>query len=248
MTALGTPAPINVAPFDVLDLGLIPYADAWALQKEHHARVAAGGRPTLLLAEHPPVLTLGRKAREGHNIVVTRDYLDSQGIAVYEVERGGDVTYHGPGQLVGYAIFPVGRRVADFLRLLEAATIRALNALGLPDARPNPGYAGVYVDPRHVNGRTYDQKICSFGVAVQRGVALHGLGLNVATRLQHFELILPCGLQDTHMTSVAREYGLRGLGTAPDMAASRAALTEAFGAVFESYDWTLPEVVAGGMK
>lgn len=238
--------------FDTLDLGLIPYADAWALQKEHHQRVAAGGRPTLLLAEHPPVLTLGRKAREGTNIVVTREYLDRQGIAVYEVERGGDVTYHGPGQLVGYAIFPVGRRVADFLRLLEGATIQALRTLGLPDARPNPGYAGVYVDPRTINGRQYDQKICSFGVAVQRGVALHGLGLNISTHLQHFELILPCGLQDTHMTSLAHEYSRRGLDTAPDMAASKAALTAAFADVFESYDWTLPQtealMAAGGTK
>ena len=234
--------------FDMLDLGLIPYADAWASQKQHHARVAAGGQPTLLLAEHPPVLTLGRKAKEGNNIVVTRDYLAAQGIAVYDVERGGDVTYHGPGQLVGYAIFPVGRRVADFLRLLEGATIEALRALGLPDARPNPGYAGVYLDPRQVNGRSYDQKICSFGVAVQKGVALHGLGLNVATNLHHFELILPCGLQDTHMTSVEREYELRGLGTPPDMQAAKLALTAAFGHVFESYDWTLPEAVAGGTK
>ena len=235
-------------PFGVLDLGLVPYADAWALQKEHHARVATGGRPTLLLAEHPPVLTLGRKAKEGNNIVVTREYLDSQGIGVYDVERGGDVTYHGPGQLVGYAIFPVGRRVADFLRLLEGATISALQRLGLPDARPNPGYAGVYVDPQTVNGRRYDQKICSFGVAVQRGVALHGLGLNVATKLQHFELILPCGLQDTHMTSIEREYERRGLGVAPDMQAAKSALTTAFSKTFESYDWTLPELATGGIK
>jgi lipoyl(octanoyl) transferase len=238
--------------FDALDLGLITYADAWALQRGHHTRVAAGGRPTLLLAEHPPVLTLGRKAKEGSNIVVTRDYLAAQGIEVYEVERGGDVTYHGPGQLVGYAIFPVGRRVADFLRLLEGAVVHTLNTLGLPDARPNPGYAGVYVDPRNINGRPYDQKICSFGVAVQRGVALHGLGLNVATDLQHFELILPCGLTDTHMTSVVREYELRGLGTAPDMSTTKRVLTEAFETVFEPYDWTLPQaepqLATGGIK
>ncbi|GGJ83055.1 lipoyl(octanoyl) transferase LipB [Deinococcus aquiradiocola] len=234
--------------FDTLDLGLIPYTDAWAAQKEHHARVAAGGRPVLLLAEHPAVLTLGRKAKEGTNIVVTRAYLDAQGIAVHEVERGGDVTYHGPGQLVGYAIFPVGRRVADFLRLLERAVVVTLQELGLPDARPNPGYAGVYVDPLDVNGRTYDQKICSFGVAVQRGVALHGLGLNVGTNLQHFELILPCGLQDTHMTSVAHEYDRRGLGTPPDMPTVKDALTRAFAAVFDTYDWTLPEPAAGGPK
>ena len=238
--------------FDITDLGLIPYADAWALQQRHHERVAAGGTPALLLAEHPPVLTLGRKAKEGNNIVVTRKYLESQGIAVYNASRGGDVTYHGPGQLVGYAIFPVGRRVADFLRLLEAAVMGTLNTLGLPDARPNPGYAGVYVNPREVNGRLYDQKICSFGVAVQRGVALHGLGLNVSTNLQHFELILPCGLQNTHMTSLEREYGLRGLGVTPDMQRVKDTLSEAFGTVFESYDWALPQteltLAAGGTK
>ena len=243
--------------FDITDLGLIAYADAWALQQQQHERVAAGGTPALLLAEHTAVLTLGRKAREGTNIVVTREYLASQGIAVHHASRGGDVTYHGPGQLVGYAIFPVGRRVADFLRLLEGAVVRALNALGLPDARPNPGYAGVYVNPREVNGQPYDQKICSFGVAVQKGVALHGLGLNVSTNLQHFELILPCGLQDTHMTSLEREYQLRGLGVAPNMQQVKAALSEAFAAVFESYDWALPKtepaqaeltLAAGGTK
>ncbi|WP_019010301.1 lipoyl(octanoyl) transferase LipB [Deinococcus aquatilis] len=230
--------------FDVLDLGVVPYREAWDLQKAHHARVAAGGRPALLLLEHPPVLTLGRKAREGSNIVVTREYLAAQGIEVLEVERGGDVTYHGPGQLVAYAIFPVGRRVADFLRLLEASTLHALNTLGLPDARPNPGYAGVYVSPRDVNGLTYEQKICSFGVAVQKNVALHGLGLNVTTNLQHFDLIVPCGLSGTHMTSVQREYDLRGMERTASVAEAKAALIAAFHTTFAHYDWTLPDVAS----
>jgi lipoyl(octanoyl) transferase len=237
---------MKAAAFEVMDLGTVPYRDAWALQKEHHARVVAGGRPALLLLEHPPVLTLGRKAREGSNIVVTREYLAAQGIEVVEVERGGDVTYHGPGQLVAYAIFPVGRRVQDFLRLLEGATITALNALGLTDARPNPGYAGVYVDPREVNGLNYDQKIASFGVAVQKNVALHGLALNVTTNLQHFELIVPCGLSGTQMTSVEREYDLRILGPVPRMDTARKALADAFATTFESYDWTLPEYAGAG--
>ncbi|UQN05224.1 lipoyl(octanoyl) transferase LipB [Deinococcus sp. QL22] len=230
--------------FDVLDLGVVPYREAWDLQKQHHARVAAGGRPALLVLEHPPVLTLGRKAREGSNIVVTREYLAAQGIEVLEVERGGDVTYHGPGQLVAYALFPVGRRVADFLRLLEAATLHALTVLGLPDARPNPGYAGVYVNPREVNGLTYEQKICSFGVAVQKNVALHGLGLNVTTNLQHFDLIVPCGLSGTHMTSVEREYQLRGLERTASVAEAKAALIAAFHITFAAYDWTLPDVAS----
>ncbi|WP_343216541.1 lipoyl(octanoyl) transferase LipB [Deinococcus aestuarii] len=232
-------------PFDVLDLGVLPYREAWDVQHDVHARVAGGGRPTLLLVEHPPVLTLGRKAKEGTNIVVTRDYLAAQGIEVLEVERGGDVTYHGPGQLVAYAIFPVGRRVQDFLRLLERAVIVTLHDLGLPDARPNPGYAGVYVDPRTVNGREYEQKIASFGVAVQRNVALHGLALNVTTNLGHFDLIVPCGLSGTQMTSVEREYELRGIERTASMAEARKALTRAFHTTFENYDWTLPELAAG---
>ncbi len=238
---------MTASPFAVRDLGVTPYRDAWDLQKTLHAQVAAGDAPpTLLLVEHPPVLTLGRKAREGTNIIVTRDYLRQQGIEVLEVERGGDVTYHGPGQLVAYAIFPVGRRVADFLRLLEQATIRALHDLGLEDARPNPGYAGVYVTARDVNGLTYDQKIASFGVAVQRHVALHGLALNVNANLQHFDLIVPCGLTQTHMTSVQREYDLRGLNRAASMPEAKDALTRAFHTTFAQYDWTLPTPTAAG--
>ncbi len=238
---------MTASPFAVRDLGVTPYRDAWDLQKTLHAQVAAGDAPpTLLLVEHPPVLTLGRKAREGTNIIVTRDYLRQQGIEVLEVERGGDVTYHGPGQLVAYAIFPVGRRVADFLRLLEQATIRALHDLGLEDARPNPGYAGVYVTARDVNGLTYDQKIASFGVAVQRHVALHGLALNVNANLQHFDLIVPCGLTQTHMTSVQREYDLRGLNRAASMTEAKDALTRAFHTTFAQYDWTLPTPTAAG--
>ncbi|THF85766.1 lipoyl(octanoyl) transferase LipB [Deinococcus sp. KSM4-11] len=229
------------------DLGTLPYRDAWALQRELHAQVVDGTTPpTLLLVEHPPVLTLGRKAREGTNIIVTRAYLEAQGIEVLEVERGGDVTYHGPGQLVAYAIFPVGRRVVDFLRLLEDATITALHTLGLDDARPNPGYAGVYVEPRAVNGHTYDQKIASFGVAVKRHVALHGLALNVTTNLAHFDLIVPCGLTDTQMTSVEREYDRRGATRTASMAEARTALADAFAATFEPYDWTLPQFAAVG--
>lgn len=232
--------------YEVRDLGLLPYPDAWAEQLRLHAGVADGERPTLLLVEHPPVLTLGRKGG-AENIVVTRAYLKRQGIDVHEVERGGDVTYHGPGQLVVYPIFPVGRRVRDYLRLLEAATVRALGTLGL-EARPNPGYAGVYVAPRLHNGQLRDQKIASLGVAVKRDVALHGIGLNVSTDLHHFELIVPCGLNDTTMTSIEREYQLRGLGTPPGMPQVKAAVLAAFAGEFETYDWTLPQLAAGGPK
>ena len=231
--------------FDVLDLGLSDYAAAWQVQKQRHAQVAAGGRPVLLLTEHRPVLTLGRKAVDGENIVASRKVLAAQGISVYPVERGGDVTYHGPGQLVMYAIFPVGRRVRDFLRLLEAATLGTLERVGLPDARPNPGYAGVYVPDRTENGVSLQQKIASIGVAIKQQVALHGVGLNVKTNLEHFELIVPCGLTETRMTSIAREYKLNDLGTPPDMAAVKRAAAEAFAEHFHTYDWTLPLTAVG---
>lgn len=226
--------------FEVIDLGLVDYQAAWDIQKQHHTRVASGGRPTLLLAEHPAVLTLGRKAQAGENIVVTREYLAAQGIGVHEIERGGDVTYHGPGQLVIYAIFPVGRKVRDFLRLLEEVTLQALAALNLRDTRPNPGYAGIYVPDREVSGLMRHQKIASIGVAIKRHVALHGVGLNVSTHLDHFDLIVPCGLADTQMTSIEREYQLREMGRVPDMNVVKQAVTEAFAETFRDYDWTLP--------
>lgn len=227
-------------PFEVLDLGVMDYLAAWELQKQHHAAVAAGSLPKLLLVEHPAVLTLGRKAAEGENIVVSREYLAQQGIAVHAIERGGDVTYHGPGQLVMYAIFPVGRRVRDFLRLLETATQRTLTLCGLSDTRPNPGYAGIYTPDREVNGRVYHQKIASIGVAVKQNVALHGVGLNVSTHLQHFDLIVPCGLTDTQMTSMNREYERYSLGTPPSMEAVKKAAAQAFYDTFAEYDFSLP--------
>nr|WP_245528367.1 lipoyl(octanoyl) transferase LipB [Deinococcus maricopensis] len=229
--------------FDVLDLGTVPYDVAWDTQRQHHARVVNGAQPTLLLLEHPAVITLGRKAYTGENIIVTREHLDRLGIRVFEIERGGDVTYHGPGQLVGYAIFPVGRRVRDFLRLLEASLVDALGTFGLA-ARANPGYAGVYVEARDVNGRTLEQKIASIGVAVQRNVALHGFALNVSTNLDHFEFIRPCGLTDTQMTSVDREYALRGLGTPPSMDDVKAEIARAFARAFATYDWSIPAPAA----
>jgi lipoyl(octanoyl) transferase len=225
--------------FVVRDLGLTPYQDAWDEQRREHARVVSGGPPTLLLVEHPPVLTLGRSAHAGTNIVASQALLEANHVSVFEVERGGDVTYHGPGQLVGYLIFPVGRRVRDFLRLIEAGLVGALAEVGLA-ARANPGYAGVYVQERVVNGRTLDQKIASIGVAVKQNVALHGFGLNVSTNLDHFDFIVPCGLTDTQMTSVAREYQLRGLGPAPDVDHMKRVVSDVFAQTFIQYDWTLP--------
>jgi lipoyl(octanoyl) transferase len=208
--------------FTVSDLGLVPYREAYALQLAAHARVVAGGAPELLLLEHPRVVTHGRKDTEDTNLVLSPEALRRMGIEVVATERGGTATYHGPGQLVAYPIFPVGRRVRDFLRRLENVQIKVLEDYGLT-ARPNPGYAGVYVG---------DDKIGSIGVAVRQHVAMHGLALNINTNLADFDLIVPCGLTDTRMTSLERI-----LGRPVPMPKVKAAMEAAFRAEFMAYKW-----------
>ena len=208
--------------FITRDLGITPYREGYALQLEAHARVVAGGAPELLLLEHHRVITQGRKDFETTNLVASLEELTYLGVEVVPTERGGTATYHGPGQLVAYPIFPVGRRVRDFLRRLENVQIRTLEMYGLT-ARPNPGYAGVYVG---------DDKIGSIGVAIRQNVALHGLALNVNTRLEDFELITPCGLTDTRMTSMQKL-----LGYEISMFGVKARLEAAFRTEFDGYKW-----------
>jgi lipoyl(octanoyl) transferase len=183
--------------FEVVDLGRRDYREAWDVQRAVHADVADGRRaPTLLLVEHDPVITFGRKGGREH-LRVGEEELRARGFSLYDIERGGDVTYHGPGQLVGYPIFPVGRRVRDFLRSLEGALVRTLADFGIQGAG-SPGYAGVWVG---------DEKVVAIGVAVQRHVAFHGFAMNVHTDLAHFETIVPCGIADRGVTSVSRLLG-----------------------------------------
>jgi lipoyl(octanoyl) transferase len=183
--------------FATKDLGVMRYQEAYLLQLETHAAVVAGNTPQLLLLEHPRVITHGRKDDDTTNLVTPLEVLAQLGIDVVATERGGTATYHGLGQLVVYPIFPVGRRVRDFLRRLENVQIRLLEQYGV-QARPNPGYAGVYVG---------DDKIGSIGVAVRQNVALHGLALNINTHLPDFDLIVPCGLDGVRMTSLQAILG-----------------------------------------
>ena len=183
--------------FEVVELGRLDYLAAWDLQRTVHAEVADGARPpTLLLVEHDPVITFGRKGGRDH-LRVAEDELRARGFALYDIERGGDVTYHGPGQLVGYPIFPVGRRVRDFLRSLEGALVRVLADYGVV-GEGSPGYAGVWVG---------DEKVVAIGVAIQRNVAFHGFAMNVHTDLSHFETIVPCGIADRGVSSISRLVG-----------------------------------------
>jgi lipoyl(octanoyl) transferase len=184
---------------EVVQAGTVPYEDALAWQRELAEDRIAGRLPhdVLLLLEHPPVVTLGRNAHAAN-------LLQPAGIDVFEVERGGDVTFHGPGQLVGYPILDLHAYKQDlhwYLRTLEQALIEALGVLGIPAER-NPGFTGVW---------TRGRKIASIGIHVKQWVTWHGFALNVTTDLTHFDRIVPCGIQGVEMTTVDREAG-RGTG------------------------------------
>jgi len=183
----------------LLSCGRLSYREAWALQRALvAARQADRIEDTLILVEHPPVITIGRAGRPA-NVLVSRSLLAARGIDVYEIERGGDVTYHGPGQLVGYPILnlrALDEDVVRYIRLLEAALINALGTYGIVAHRLR-GYPGVWVG---------EAKIAAIGVAVKRKVTMHGFALNVAPHLDDFTLINPCGLGKP-VTSMARLLG-----------------------------------------
>jgi lipoate-protein ligase B len=183
----------------VVRLGTIDYGEALELQRTLAAERISGAIPQdlLLLLEHPPVVTLGRSAKKAH-LVASPDYLRSRGVDVFEVERGGDVTFHGPGQLVGYPIFDLRRHRPDlhwYLRQVEQSLIDALGDYGI-DAERNSGFTGVW---------TGGKKIASIGVHVRDWVTWHGFALNVTTDLSYFDLIVPCGIDGVMMTSIEKE-------------------------------------------
>jgi lipoate-protein ligase B len=178
----------------LLDLGRAPYGAVWDRQKELvEARQADRTPDTLILVEHDEVVTLGRRRDAGKNVL-------SRDLPVVEIERGGDVTYHGPGQLVAYPILKLEgdeRDLHAYLRRLEAALLDTLAAFGL-HGRRNPGLTGAWIGPR---------KVASIGIAVRRWVTFHGLALNVSTDLTRFSAINPCGLDAAVMTSMSEAAG-----------------------------------------
>jgi lipoyl(octanoyl) transferase len=226
-------------------LGRVPYRDAWALQHELVERRVAGEIPdTLLLLEHPAVLTLGRHADEGH-IRATPGELAVRGIECIRIERGGEVTYHGPGQLVAYPIVALSARgllLRPFVRALEAAMVATCASLGVTATR-HEGHPGCWCDADGPRPR----KIGALGVRIERGVSYHGIALNVHPDLRDFELIDPCGMPGVESTSIAREAGWpegRPTGTAVAEAAST--LAKAFGDLLgTTIEGELPAVVAG---
>jgi lipoyl(octanoyl) transferase len=227
----------------VIDLGVMEYRAAYQVQLEHLEEVLAGrgaegaadvggaerkgaesggeiGR--ILLVEHPAVITVGRRPGAQKHLVATPEFLAARGIDLVETDRGGDITYHGPGQLVCYPIVDLNRLklgLHGWMRLLEEAVIAVCRDHGL-EADREEGATGVWVRSR--SGEK--AKICAMGVRVKRWITMHGLALNVTTNLEHFGLIVPCGLVGRPVTSLERELGAGGKGGCPPMAEVKRAL------------------------
>lgn len=215
------------APLGVAHLGTVAYLDAWDLQRRLVARRQEGRTgDVLLLLEHPPVYTLGKRTDRAHLLYDAAER-ESHGIDLVEVDRGGDVTYHGPGQLVGYPIVQLAsiRSVVDYVRSLEGALIAALERLGVAASR-STGFTGVWVD---------DEKIAAIGVRIASGgVSSHGFALNVAPDLDHFAGIVPCGIADRGVCSLA-SLGITA-SVAEVTSVVEHAVAEMFGATLETVD------------
>ena len=194
----------------IVDVGLIAYAEAWELQKRVVAARKAGAiEDVLLFCEHPHVITLGRSGNRA-NLLASESVLHQKGVEFFATSRGGDITYHGPGQIVGYPILNLGairRDVVWYVRTLEEAMIRATADLGIA-AHREPGKTGIWVHADEVADQQAE-KLAAIGVHISRWVTSHGFAYNVATDLRYFELMVPCGIADRKATSLEKLLGRR---------------------------------------
>ncbi|MCK5758173.1 MAG: lipoyl(octanoyl) transferase LipB [Clostridiales bacterium] len=186
----------------VIDLGTMEYGECLELQRKlRDQRIADEIGDTLLLVEHTPVLTMGRRG-QNDNVVVSEEFLKENGIDVHWVERGGDVTYHGPGQLVVYPIFNLihfGKDIHTFVdNLINSISVVLKDEFGLTSHREDGKHTGVYIGK---------DKIAAIGLAIRRWVSMHGFAFNINTDLSHFRWIVPCGLNDRGVTSVKEQIG-----------------------------------------
>jgi lipoyl(octanoyl) transferase len=201
---------------ECIDLGLIDYKEAWDLQEILFKKIIdhkivrrsneslAVPRNYLLICEHPHVYTLGKSGKEDH-LLLNASELDEHEATYYKINRGGDITYHGPGQLVVYPIFDLDQFFTDihkYMRFLEEAVIRTLEEFGIHSGRVE-GLTGVWIDYNLPSAR----KICALGVKSSRWVTMHGIGFNVNTNLNYFTHIVPCGIDDKAVTSMQKELG-----------------------------------------
>jgi lipoyl(octanoyl) transferase len=212
------------------DLGVVDYERAFDVQRAVHERILdqrddpdrpdGGPLGELLLLEHPPVITLSRRASTGDHLLASEELLREQGVALHPTDRGGDITYHGPGQLVAYPILDLSRltlKLHDYMRALEQLVIDTCAHFNV-QAQRDPDATGVW---------TVDEpsaKLCAIGIRVRRWVSMHGLALNNTTNLEHFNLIVPCGLSGRLVTSLEKETD----GANPDMDTLKAQLATRF--------------------
>ena len=221
----------------ITELGFLPYSEAWDIQEEYFSNTITVRRQNrqldssiltenhLLLVEHPPVFTLGKSGKIDH-LLLKEEVLKSKGIAFFKTNRGGDITFHGPGQLVGYPILDLDNFFTDihkYLRYLEEIIIKTLSDFGLNSARSD-GETGVWLDL----GTPFARKICAMGVRASRWVTMHGFALNINTDLSYFDYIVPCGIQGKGVTSIAKE-----LKREVDPSLVKAAVLKHFSEVFE---------------
>ena len=197
------------------DLGRMAYAPALGVQRRTHKRVAEGvAAPTLLLVEHDPVITISRRRHAADHLRAAPLQLKRLGIAVHGTDRGGDITYHGPGQLVAYPIISLAAMqlsIGKYLRWLEQVVIDTVATFGVRAFRIKR-FTGVWVEAPHggkSGGPGRHAKLCAVGVRIERGVTLHGAAINVTTCLEHFRTIVPCGLADCRVTSLQQVLGDR---------------------------------------
>lgn len=195
-----------------IDLGIMPYRQAWGVQERIWEEVAGGAAERLLLVEHPPVITFGRRGGCDRHLLADPTELGTRGVEIVQSDRGGDITLHAPGQLVAYPIIRLNDHrlsVGGYVRALQSAVIAALAGFGITGER-DPAAVGIWV--RGQDDRA--AKICAVGVRVKRGITMHGLALNVETDLSYFDLIVPCGLAGRGVTSMREVLG----GKTPSMA------------------------------
>jgi lipoyl(octanoyl) transferase len=181
---------------EVIDAGVMEYRAAWDMQLALHEQVLQGAKPggVLMFVEHPPVITIGRRPNAASHLHVPTELLAQRGVQVVETDRGGDITFHGPGQVVAYPIIPLnsyGLNLHAYIRMMESVVIATLHTFAIPTERLE-GCTGVWVkEPAAAGGLS---KICAMGIKLRRWITLHGLALNVTTDLSYFDLINPCGL------------------------------------------------------
>lgn len=218
---------------EYIDLHLKDYKETWDYQQDVQNRLVrakiagndSGGLPCLIFVEHPHVYTLGKSGRE-NNLLINSEFLASIGATYYKTDRGGDITYHGPGQLVGYPVFDLeslGIGVKKYIERLEESIIQTLMVFGITAARLT-GATGVWIEP--ADSRPV-RKICALGVKVSRGITMHGFALNVTTDLRYFSYINPCGFTDKGVTSMEKELGFK-----PDMVQVKQALLRNMAGLF----------------